>query len=572
MLGVIEDKVTLESYEEDLYDNISETHKELLAQKMQILEQEKASLEAAGATVENSDDYRTCLEEILKTKKDIIDADVQQYDKEKALIENQVSLLGTRGNIAGRRNMAGIGSIGATMTAEEYANTLIELLKKEQDIFHQQAEVYRKNMYAEESEEIQALKSSWWQTQDKIVDIIKDLANDVADQFASINSTSQNVDDYITWYYGRMYDQLSIQEAYIQQQYDDETERLNKQDKLIDRQKQIQDAEAALVDAQKKRTMVMGENGRWTWRSDTKAVQDANKSLNDTLDNINKEIHDEQREEDLKNALENLWATYYGKNPETGNIVRSQAEADYLRTTNQSTESIYAYLKALEENKDFNGQLESRAAYLEKYGTDEKILEALREQSSNPELNNQTKMTIDELAANILAELGVVADRDAQGNVNIQQGINDVIAAVGGIDNLNWEQIQAISTLNGLRNEKIEATNGAINGLNGSIGTGVATLTNGITTQSGELGREIGGVIQTSNGYIKLAVDGTTEEFKNYTGQFNNAVNEYNEHITSVKTSVDSVNDTLKSHNKYLDNAINALEASIDNSPVVESE
>lgn len=161
--------------------------------------------------------------------------------------------------------MAGIGSIGATMTAEEYANTLIELLKKEQDIFHQQAEVYRKNMYAEESEEIQALKSSWWQTQDKIVDIIKDLANDVADQFASINSTSQNVDDYITWYYGRMYDQLSIQEAYIQQQYDDETERLNKQDKLIDRQKQIQDAEAALVDAQKKRTMVMGENGRWTW-------------------------------------------------------------------------------------------------------------------------------------------------------------------------------------------------------------------------------------------------------------------------------------------------------------------
>lgn len=88
MLGVIEDKITLESYEEDLYDNISETHKELLAQKMQILEQEKASLEAAGATVENSDDYRTCLEEILKIKKDIIDTDIQQYDKEKALIEN----------------------------------------------------------------------------------------------------------------------------------------------------------------------------------------------------------------------------------------------------------------------------------------------------------------------------------------------------------------------------------------------------------------------------------------------------------------------------------------------------
>lgn len=426
MIKVITDQIDLLQYTEEKSDVISERRFELEQQQLDTLNNYKTALEGQGATVENSSDYRSVLSEIEKLNKNIFDQRIKNMERMIDVSEFRRDQL--------------INQYSDFDNIDLYFDSIEEALLAEQEQYYNIRGEYVQAGYDEFSDEIMDIDRKIMDNQKDIKDFWKKAIEQIADDFSNAYNSTKERQDYFKWMSDEFKEDLNKQQAFEQQKYDDETERLNKLDKEIDRAKKIQDAEADLVDAQKKRVMVMTESG-WQWKEDPRSVRDAQKNLDDVKESLDREKRDEDRAEAFKQWQENLWEQYFGPG--------SQGKEAYA-----TEDSIYKKIEAIEKNQEYLSRLDERNEYYLRYGN-QLWTEALNTEASEEELSKATLQFLNSEVMDMLDSLGVIPDeikRDADGGVDIL-GTLSAFLNDHPYDKLNKTQQHTVDEILAVRND-----------------------------------------------------------------------------------------------------------------------
>lgn len=433
MLKVITDQIDILEYEEDKSDILSAKRFELEEQQLDTLNKYKEALESKGATIENSEDYRNVLAEIEKLKKTMFDNRIKNMERVNEISEHRREQL--------ERQYENYNNPALTYQAIKAA------LDSEQEQLYHIRQEYLDAGYSELSDEVMKIDDDIYQNQKDIKDLWEDCIKQIEETYNTIYQTTKDRQDYFSYMADEFKNQLQEEQAFEQQKYDDETERLNKLDKEIDRAKRIQDAEAALVDAQKKRVMVMTESG-WQWKSDPKSVRDAQKSLDDTKEDLARQKRDDDRAEAFKEWQEDLWEQYYGPG--------SDGKEAYA-----TVDSIYQLIKDIEDHQKKLSHYDERIAYYMTYGN-APWQESLIKEASEPELGEATLDFIDQKAMQLLDILGLSYEQihfDGEGRIDIMRTLDDFIGSTD-VNQLDNTQKNAVHQLEILRDDlKVSQSN-----------------------------------------------------------------------------------------------------------------
>lgn len=427
MLSVVEDSIDLLEYEEEKTDTPSEKHFKLLENKLDILNRYQAELEAQGATVENSSDYRDVLKQIAELMQDEINLRQKQYEHNRDVFEAERNQMEFQG-----RN-----------DPDKYVNQTIASYEKSRQSALEQAEYLMSQGYDKNSDEvIDLLEEANGYTED-IEDTISDSTQRLVESINKNFKKTESAYDYMIWQAEEEKEQLDKEQARSDALYDLESERLAKEDVRIDRLQRIQDAAKELSDVMDERVRVMTSEG-FTWDVDPQAYEQAQKNYTDTMADIAREVRDENREEAHKQERIDRYEQYYG-------------EGSYGEEALATADSTYAEVQKVKDEQEKQTHLQDKILYEQKYGN-MLASEALKLASSDEELSKYTSEFIQNEVAGILDDQfgSIKGVKEALVHGDISEAMDAILKERGGYNNLSKEEKYWFDMINGYRNQKID--------------------------------------------------------------------------------------------------------------------
>jgi phosphatidylglycerophosphatase A len=143
---------------------------------------------------------------------------------------------------------------------------------------------------------------------DKIIKRLQDEKDGLGDVNDELTEQKEKLDKIVDEYKiagDTVIKQLDDKISDVNDYYDEQIDKLKTENEELERSLELQQKQAALANAQKRKVRVLTETEGWVWKNDNQGIRDAEKDLKDTETNIRTAELEKQRDDEIK-----LWEDY----------------------------------------------------------------------------------------------------------------------------------------------------------------------------------------------------------------------------------------------------------------------
>lgn len=143
---------------------------------------------------------------------------------------------------------------------------------------------------------------------DKIIKRLQDEKDGLSDVNDELTEQKEKLDKIVDEYKiagDTVIKQLDDKISDVNDYYDEQIDKLKTENEELERSLELQQKQAALANAQKRKVRVLTETEGWVWKNDNQGIRNAEKDLKDTETNIRVAELEKQRDDEIK-----LWEDY----------------------------------------------------------------------------------------------------------------------------------------------------------------------------------------------------------------------------------------------------------------------
>lgn len=318
---------------------------------------------------------------------------------------------------------------------------------------------------------------------DKIIDKLNDEKDNLSDVNDELNEQKEQLDEIIDKYQtagNTVVKALDEKINDITEYYDAQIDKIKTENEELERSIELQQKQAALANAKKRKIRVYTETEGWVWKDDNAAIASASKDLKDTETNIRVAELEKQRDEeiklweDYKDAWEDAMEAYTKAHDEaiTEGILGSDwrdnvmARDENMLNNYEVTYSSFQYRL----NDDIEEQIRANTEY--EKSIDKKIQKYEDDKEAIQDWVDEQKTSADEYFG-VLDDIKITENSSwAERLANFEEFKNNYLAIKAQIESEDVSKMYAVKyngELKGLFNSEAEARRAGNNLLNSYI-------------------------------------------------------------------------------------------------------